>query len=292
MNARPPARAGSFYEASPQACRRHAEKLIASADLPGDLPAELFGGLTPHAGWMFSGRLAAMTFKALGAAGAPTTFILLGADHFGTVRRGEVYAAGAWRTPLGEVRINEELAAALLAAGDCLRDNPDAHAMEHSIEVQVPLLQAMYPEARIVPIAVPPTDLAVEIGRVIGRTLASCAPDVRVVGSTDLTHHGGHFGNPGGRGRTGVDWAVANDRRMLDLVEAMKAEEIVVEADRRGNACGAGAVAAAVAACREMGAARGICLCYTNSFEIVHEISPCNRDDTTVGYASVVFAKG
>jgi len=289
MNIRPPARAGSFYDASPSACRRHAMKLIESADVPADLPERLSGGLVPHAGWVFSGRLAAMTFKALGGQGAPATFVLLGADHFGTVQRGEVYDAGAWQSPLGEVRVDEELAAALLAADDCLHANPQAHAEEHSIEVQVPLMQAAYPEARVVPIAVPPTDLAVQIGRTIGRTLADRFGGARVVGSTDLTHHGGHFGNPGGRGREGVAWTTANDRRMLDLIEAMDAEAVVAEARTRSNACGAGAVAAAIAACRELGATRGICLEYTNSYEVVHRMSPGDPDDTTVGYASVVF---
>ena len=290
MNVRPPVRAGSFYESSPSSCRQHATRLIESASLPADLPADICGGLVPHAGWVFSGRLAAMTLRALGGRGAPPALVLLGADHFGTVRQGEVYAAGAWRTPLGEAAVDEELAAALLAAGDCLHDNPDAHGMEHSIEVQIPLVQALWPEARIVPVAVPPTDLAVEIGRTIGATLTQCCPAARVVGSTDLTHHGGHFGNPGGRGPEGVAWSVANDRRMLDLIEAMDAEAVVGEARAHANACGAGAIAATVAACREMGATRGICLEYTNSYEVVHQMHPDDPDDTTVGYASVVFA--
>ena len=64
----------------------------------------------------------------------------------------------------------------------------------------------------------------------------------------------------------------------------------MAEADRQANACGAGAIAATVAACREMGATRGLVLGYTNSFEIIHAQEPNATDDTTVGYASVVFA--
>jgi len=239
---------------------------------------------------MYSGALAARTFRALCAAGAPQTFVLLGADHTGMVEKGEVYDCGVWRTPLGDVAVDEELAGALVDAGEALRPNPGAHVHEHSLEVQVPLLQVLAPAAKIVPIAVPPTELAVEIGRAIGRTLAGRGGGVPVVGSTDLTHHGGHFSAPGGRGEAGERWTRANDRRMLDLIEGMRAEEVVPEAARRHNACGAGAIAAAVAACREMGATRGVCLRYTNSYEVIHEMYPDEPDDTTVGYASVVFA--
>jgi AmmeMemoRadiSam system protein B len=292
MNLRFPVRAGTFYESAPAPCRHHATKLLESAVVPADLPERLYGGLVPHAGWTYSGRLAARTFKSL-ARRPLDTVVLLGADHVGVVRRGEVFDSGVWQTPLGEVAVNEELAAAILKGSDLLRSNPAAHQDEHSLEVQVPLLQALNPRVRIVPVAVPPTAAAAAIGEAIGRVLAEGAErfaGVFVVGSTDLTHHGGHFPSPGGRGETGRDWTVRNDRRMLDLVAAMKAEEIVEEATRNGNACGAGAIAATIAACRAMGATRGLCLEYTNSYDVVHALYPYELDDTTVGYASVVFA--
>jgi len=156
--------------------------------------------------------------------------------------------------------------------------------------VQVPLLQVLAPEVKIVPIAVPPIDLAVEIGRTVAEAIGERAQEVCIVGSTDLSHHGGHFPAPGGRGEVGEKWTRANDRRMLDLIEAMNAEAIVPEAHERMNACGAGAIAAAVAACKGLGAKKGICLEYTNSYTVVHQKYPYELDDTTVGYASVVFA--
>jgi len=287
---RHPVYAGAFYESSAGSCRAHATRLTDAAELPADLPKTLYGGLVPHAGWVYSGPLAAMTFKALAATGPPQTVVLFGADHRGGVRAGEVFEAGIWRTPLGEVPIDEELAGELLAAADALRANPGAHVEEHSLEVQVPLLQVLMPDVKIVPIAAPASPLAVEIGTAVGGVLKD-RPSVRVVGSTDLTHHGGgHFPAPGGRGRQGADWARKNDRRMLDLVEKMAIGEIVPEAHANGNACGAGAIAATAAACKAMGARRGIVLKYTNSYEVVHERLPDDPDDTTVGYASVVFA--
>jgi len=289
--------AGGFYDESPASCRAAADELLASASVPADLPALLYGGLVPHAGWVYSGRLAAMTFKALCASAPVDTFVLLGADHLGAAAVGEVYPAGAWATPLGEVAVDEDLAGALIASADCLRANPSAHdyhpavrGAEHSIEVQVPLVKALAPQAKIVPIAIPPAPIAVDIGRAIGRVLAQTPGRTVVVGSTDLTHHGGHFGSPGGRGVIGEQWSRNNDKRMLDLIEAMDDARTIDEAAAHKNACGAGAITAAIAACTVLGATRGICLDYTNSYEVIRETYPEHPDDTTVGYASVVFA--
>ena len=290
MTIRQPARAGMFYDSSSGPCRQHAEALLESLLPAENLPERLYGGLVPHAGWSYSGALAARTLRAVLAGGGLRTVVLLGADHVGTVRMGEVYDAGAWRTPLGDVAIDEELARAVLDAGDCCRANPDAHLAEHSLEVQVPILQVLAPAVKILPIAVPPTDLALTIGRTVAAAVADRADDVRIVGSTDLSHHGGHFPAPGGSGEVGEKWARANDRRMLDLIEALDAESIIPEAHQRMNACGAGAVAAAIAACQVLGATKGICLDYTNSYTLIHEKYPYELDDTTVGYASVVFA--
>ena len=288
MNIRPSAFAGAFYDAGPQRCRLHAQRLLDGAQLPTDLDT-IVGGIVPHAGWVYSGPLAAATVRAVFARGDVGTVVLFGADHRGGVRKGEVYESGFWQTPLGEAAIDEEVASAILAAGGDLRANAQAHAQEHSLEVLVPLLQIANPNVRIVPIAVPPLDAAVAIGQAVGRVLAAKFPHVRVIGSTDLTHHGGHFPAPGGCGEKGVQWAEKNDRRMIDLLTAMAAEKIVPESDERMNACGAGAAAATVAACRELGARTGRLLAYDNSYRIVHAKDPYELDETTVGYASVVF---
>jgi hypothetical protein len=290
MNIRHPVVAGTFYEASASSCEHHAQRLLEAVKLPPTLPQRLYGGLVPHAGWAYSGLLAATTFQALAAQGPLETVVLLGADHTGSARQGEVFDSGVWRTPTGEVQVDGELARALIAADPLLRSNPQAHSQEHSLEVQVPILRAINPKVKIVPIGVPPTAAAPAIGQAIGRVLAKQAPRAVVIGSTDLTHHGGHFGSPGGSGLTGAGWAAANDRRMLDLIEAMNADQVIREAQEHFNACGAGAIAATIAATRELGAARGITLEYTNSYKIVHARYPDDPDDTTVGYASVVFA--
>jgi len=293
MNIRRPFRAGSFYEASASSCRLHADKLLTAAEVAVDWPAHPVGGLVPHAGWSFSGRLAAMTFNALltpSQTSSPRTVVLLGADHVGRAQVGEVFDSGVWQTPLGEVAVDDQLAAALLAAGGPLRANPAAHTHEHAIEVQLPLLQALDPHIRIVPISVPPLPLAVDVGQTVGRVIRERFPGVLVVGSTDLTHHGGHFGSPGGRGLAGVRWSESNDRRMLGRIAALDAAGALDESVAHRNACGGGAIAATLAACRELGATSARLLEYTHSYNISHQRYPDDPDDTTVGYASVVFA--
>jgi len=120
--------------------------------------------------------------------------------------------------------------------------------------------------------------------------LAESFPAASVVGSTDLTHYGPQYGfTPGGVGSTGLEWAKDNDRRVLKLIESMRADQIVEETASRMNACGGGAIAATIAAASAMGATRGICLEYTTSAEIM-AAKQLGRSDDAVGYASVVFA--
>ncbi len=253
MNKRQAVRAGMFYPALANQCQAQARALLEGVALPADTLANIRGGLLPHAGWAYSGALAAMTVRALMASlgGQPGTVVIFGADHTGQAQLGEVWDAGAWETPLGDVEIDEALARALLGSCGLLRSNPQAHLGEHSIEVQLPLLRQACPALRIVPIAVPPREIAVEIGRAVGAVLAGL-PNARVLGSSDLTHHGGQFGNPGGRGEKSELFARQNDQRILELIEQLDAEAIVPEADLHSSACGAGAIAATIAAVREM----------------------------------------
>lgn len=286
---RQPYRAGSFYEADERACARSARQLVDLAQVPADLPATVVGGLVPHAGWPFSGALAALTLKALAQRGRLSRVVVFGADHWGIAGGASVYDSGSWRTPLGLVPVDEELASALLARCPALSANPAAHAREHSIEVQLPIMQVLCPEVRVVPINVSPEPGAVEVGRQVGQVLREAFPQASVVGSTDLTHYGPGYGFvPGGTGPVGLEWAKQNDRRLLKLIEAMRAERIVDEANTRHNACGGGAIAATMAAAAAMGAAAGHCLGYTTSADVMASFG--RSADEAVGYAAVVFA--
>ncbi len=287
---RQPYRAGSFYEAGEDACRRSATGILDSATVPADLPEVLFGGLVPHAGWVFSGLTAAMTLKALAKRDRLKRVVIFGADHWGTAGKGAIYDKGAWLTPLGEVPIDEELADVLLVSCSLLRSDASAHSREHSIEVQLPLMQVACNDVQIVPIIISPSPDAIRIGQEVGEVLARDFPDASVLGSTDLTHYGPQYGfTPGSTGSAGLEWANRNDARVLELIEAMKASEVVAETAAHQSACGGGAIAATIAACSAMGATAGHTLKYTTSAEVMREVYSQQSDDS-VGYAAVVFA--
>ncbi len=276
--------AGSWYPAGEAGCRREVEAVLSAVKLPEDLPRMIYGGLVPHAGWVFSGRTAAVTLQALARSDRLGRVVIFGTDHGRLRGAGAVYDTGAWATPLGEVAVDEPLAAAILSACPELRSDRDVHAGENSIEIQVPLLKALREDVRIVPISTSLRAEAVEIGRKVGELLKRDAPDAAVLGSTDLTHYGPRYGfTPGGGGQAGLAWARENDQRMLRLIESMSSAEVIEEAAQRHNACGGGAVAATIAACSALGAAGGRCLAYTTSAEVA-------GGPEAVGYAAVIFA--
>ncbi len=287
---RQPYRAGSFYEADPASCRRAAEKLLSRASLPKDLPEGLFGGLVPHAGWVFSGKTAGITLKALAERDRLGRVVVFGADHWGIADGAAIDETGEWETPLGGVPVDAELAAALREACPQLRPDSRAHAREHSIEVQLPLMKFLREDVRIVPVNVSPTPEALQIGKAVGQVLKERFPSTSVVGSTDLTHYGPQYGfTPGGPGPAGQEWAKENDQRLLWLIEQMQAEQIVEETATHMNACGGGAVAATMSACLAMGASRGIVLEHCTSAEVMEQVYHAPAEDA-VGYAAVVFA--
>ncbi len=255
---------------------------------PPDEPEQPIGGLVPHAGWIYSGSIAARVIKCLEQA-RPETFVLFGAVHSWSVQPGAVYATGGWETPAGEARVDEELARRLVeACPDHLTIDPASHAQEHSIEVQLPIIKVLYPEAKIVPIAMPPTPTAHEMGRAIGRVLAKADRRVAVLGSTDLTHYGPNYGfAPWGSGAEAREKMYHNDRRIIDLILALHGDRVVAETDARSNACGGGAIAATVAAVTELGAEGGALIEYTTSHDVMKE--PPDSFQTAVGYAGIIF---
>jgi len=281
MEAREPS-ASQFYPAD---CGRAAEAFL-QGFVPPREPARIVAGIVPHAGWQYSGAIAAKVFASIRAQGQPATFVILGAVHRWAGING-VYAKGSWITPLGPVRIDEELAGRILEeTPDWAVDDPDSHRGEHSIEVELPFVKYLFPNARIVPVAVNPDSRAIPLGQQIGRILKDRGSDAVVIGSSDLTHYGDIYGfSPAGFGTQARRWMESNDQRILRLVEAMSDSEITEEADRHRNACGAGAIAATIAAARVLGAERGLVLEHTTS----HDVIPEGEFRMAVGYAAVLF---
>lgn len=284
MERRMPVAAGSFYDASPRAGREHVQRCVGDYQPPDDL-GEVVGGVVPHAGWSCSGPTAAKVFLALRPA-APETFVLFGAAHRPCSRQAQAHPAAAWATPLGDVQVDVELLEAVSDAG--IQVSPDNHEGEHSIEVQLPFIQVLFPDARILPISAPHDTGAAEAGQRTGAALKSVSRRVAVLASCDLTHYGmGYAGPTHGPLPQAMQWMRQNDERFIRLVERLDADAVVPEAAEHANACGAGAVAAAMAAARELGATRGIAIEYTTSAEVLGEI----HADRAVGYLAAVFVK-
>lgn len=183
--------ARQFY---PGDCAAQIEQFLKGYSVPHE-PANAVAGMVPHAGWVFSGALAAKVFKCLSVKSAPDTFILLGAVHTWRPQGNSVYSTGSWSTPLGDVKVDTETAEIIIRtlAGDVIEDT-EAHAGEHSLEVQLPFIKYLCPEACIVPIAIPPGDNAHITGRKIGEAVARIDKKIVVVGTTDLTHYGDPYG--------------------------------------------------------------------------------------------------
>src|ERR1051325_5345059 len=274
--------AAQFY---PGDCARAAEGFLRGFSPPPQ-PAHPVAGIVPHAGWRYSGAVAAKVFESIRQKSSPETFVIFGAAHY-WAGESAVYARGAWATPLGDVFINEELAAKILNRCEgLLSDNIEAHEGEHAIEVQLPFVKYLFPDAKIVPISVRPDERSVVLGKCVAELLKEYPRSVAVIGSTDLTHYGEayHF-TPAGVGEQAQRWQEENDARIVSLAEQMSASEIVPEARRHHNACGPGGMAATVAAAAASGADRGYLLEYTTSFDI----APEPQFEMAVGYAGILY---
>ncbi len=276
--------AGQFYPDSAGECRREIEMYSRA---PGaKIEGKPVAGIVPHAGWVFSGATAGKVFACIREHTEPKTFVLFGAAHRFMGGLPVVMAEGDWETPLGDVEIDSTLADLILDTVEGLDEGASPHNGEHSIEVQVPFIKHLFPEAKIVPILTPPTGESAAVGTAIGRAVTD-RDGVVLIGSTDLTHYGFEYGfAPKGAGQAALEWVRdVNDKRLIDLAIGMKAEEIVREAGNLHNACGAGAVAATTAAARELGKTKGVLIEYTTS----HDVMPRGKPSMFVGYAGIVF---
>lgn len=290
METREPVVAGQFYPVKREACVAQIEACLAAGRLPENLPDPIVAGIVPHAGWTFSGDLAALVFAAIRRRGqAVDTFVIFGTAHGYFGPRPAVDDSTSWRTPLGTVAINSELRAALLAE-ELLVSDSAAHRGEHSIEVQVPFIQHLFPDARILPIIVPPDPGAVAFGQRAAEVIREQGDTVVYIGSTDLTHYGPRYAfTPMGSGAEAVRWAhEVNDREFIDAALRLDAQRLLSSALEKQNACGPGAAAAALAAARKRGATEGLLLAQTDSNEVMRaKMGTASRD--SVGYAAIVF---
>ena len=277
---RPAAVPGQFYPSDPAKLRRAVEVLLAGAVAPQlDSVAVL---VAPHAGLVYSGQIAADAYRQ--AAGSTfDTVVILGANHTtAEFRRASVDARRDWTTPLGRIQVDRQLGDALLAeCQDCVADEA-VHAREHSIEVQVPFVQVLWPAAKILPVVVGAPDRAMttRVGEAVARV--SAGRRVLVVASSDLSHYP----------RASVAREV--DRRTLEAIargDPADLERVVLRerglhdgAGVETRACGIAPLMTALATARALGARRGQVVGYANSADVA-----VGDPARVVGYGAVVF---
>ncbi|UCD36836.1 MAG: AmmeMemoRadiSam system protein B [Fidelibacterota bacterium] len=276
--------ARGFY---PGDCRAQLDAFLADHHPPEDVPQTLHGAALPHAGWMYSGRVAARTLACFRESPEPETVIIFGAVHNPGVMTHTLYPAGEWDTPLGPVPVDQACGAAIVDQDRTLISaDPQAHQHEHSIEVLVPMVRYFFPQAAIVPIVVLPQPSATRGGEAAAQAVTSLRRRAVFLASSDLTHYGPQFGlTPAGSGPEAQAWMEVNDRRLIDLLCQGTGEEVLTEARTHHNACGAGALAALKAAMTTLEVPNGHLILYSTSYDA----EPERVFRRAVGYAGVVF---
>jgi len=284
LSVRPPSVAGAFYSGTERGLRRQIEWCFTHPLGPGMVPKPVEGPLEelvalvcPHAGYMYSGPVAAHAYARLAQEGRPDVVVLLGPNHTGFGSSVAIYARGAWRTPLGQVEVEERVAEAIMKKAPIVADDVEAHAYEHSLEVQLPFLQYLYGgDFKIVPICMMFQDVrtSTEVGEAIAAAIRELGLNALVIASTDLTHYEPH------------EVAVRKDAEVIRAVEALDVpglyravEELPV------SMCGYGPTAAAMVAAKALGATRGELLKYATSGDITGD------RHAVVGYATIAITR-
>ncbi len=265
---RKPAVAGTFYPGSASRLQAFLEDAVQ----PAPDPLVAVGVVSPHAGYVYSGRVAGAVF---GRVAVPDTVLLLGPNHTGMGTPASIMSQGAWVTPLGSVPIATDLASALKAANPILEEDALAHAHEHSLEVQVPFLRHRNPAVRIVPVAFMLRTFAEveEVGLSIAEVLKTWPDPVLMVASSDMTHY------------ESADRAKEKDARAIERVLELDAEGLLDTTKRFGiTMCGAIPTAVLLVAARTLGATRGELVTYATSGDVSGDYG------SVVGYAGMVVA--
>lgn len=282
-----------FYPAQAAQCREAASQLLVAARQAVATTSRLgesagIGAIVPHAGWICSGAIAAEAIASLAARRPQVDVVVVfGAIHTPVpVELSVLDSHARWAAPGGETNVTTQLREQLAGDKGFVIDDR-FHAQEHAVEVELPLIQSAWPEAKILPIEVPPNAAAVEVGRIAARAVAAAGLSAVYLASSDLTHYGPNYRfTPAGIGTIALQWAMENDRRLLRVVTDMRPENIVPEVLSHGNACGGGAIAAMMAACLEHGGKRAVVLKHTNSHQTLASVAP-QPADNAVGYAAV-----
>lgn len=266
---RNPAVAGFFYPGDEASLLRAVDDCLADAP---DQTQEALVAVSPHAGYMYSGKVAG---DVLSRVTIPNRIVILGPKHRHAGDNSAVSRAAAWRFPFGDVPIDKELAERVVDETNATYDDA-AHAEEHSLELQVPLLWRRNPKVRITPIALGghPVDELKAFGRGLAAAVQKTDEPVLIVASTDMSHH-----IPAAEAEQLDNMAID---RMLALDPRGLYDTVV---DNRISMCGFVPTTAAIYAAKELGAKNATLVRYTNSGEVSGDMSQ------VVGYAGLIISK-
>lgn len=258
--------AGSFYPGTPERLRAQAADLIA-----WDLPkVRAIGAVVPHAGYIYSGRVAGAVYARLIL---PDLFVILGPNHTGVGAGVAIMTEGTWETPLGRVPIDTELAQAIVRNSQTIEEDDLGHRREHSIEVQLPLIQASGRPFSFVPICLFSSEYAVcqDVGLAVARSIAESNRSVLMLASTDMSHY------------VSGEQAKIKDHLAIEAIVACDPQRLHRVVRREGiSMCGFHPTTALLVAARELGATSAELIDYATSADVTKD------DSSVVGYAGLI----
>jgi len=277
MKVREPAASGMFYAGTAEELTEQIEWCYKHKLGPGAMPQVDIKGarkivalVVPHAGYLYSGPVAAHAYRELASDGIPDTVVIIGPNHTGYGAAVSVWAEGAWRTPFGKAEVNEELAHKLL--GGIIQADETAHLYEHSVEVQIPWLQHLYKEIKFVPITMMAQDM--ETAREVGQAISQAGDDILIIASSDFTHY-----EP-------QSIATEKDASMIEAIINLDEEQLYKRRELLDSTmCGFGPVASAIVAAKEAKAQKATLLKYATSGDTTGDFS------RVVGYASITIKR-
>lgn len=263
---RRPVVAGQFYPSSGVSLKKEIEILIDKKAKKKDIIACML----PHAGYMYSGRVAAETVSQIDI---KDKVILLGPNHTGNGSDFSIMTEGLWQTPLGENEIDSELAKEMLKKSKYLREDMSAHVYEHSLEVELPFLQYFKPDFEIVPITFLSDNIKAlkEIGEEIAGVLKD-KPKALIVASSDMTHY-----------ESQID-AQRKDNEAIQAILELDEDKLIERVQRFNiTMCGFAPVVVMLKAAKLLGAKKASLVKYQTSGDVTGD------KESVVGYAGILL---
>ncbi|MFL6323687.1 MAG: MEMO1 family protein [Nitrososphaeraceae archaeon] len=274
-----PAVSGIFYPSEPLELQRLIEQSFRDQKFgPGKIPPSefkrrIYGIVSPHAGYVYSGAVAANGFYEVSSMDFDNV-VMIGPNHYGIGTGVATMRNGVWETPLGGIEINPDLVSEISKSG--IIDFDDfAHSRDHCLEVQIPFLQYIKKnkKIRIVPIILIMQDIktAMDIGEAIAQSIRNTS-NALLIASSDFTHYESN------------DEAHRKDSELIKAILSLNISEFYTVLDRLAvSACGYGAIASVMKAAKDLGATKGELLKYATSGNVIGDMS------AVVGYSSIIF---